>query len=167
MVFGSAWLWLGSRFGLLLLLPVLAGCGSDQNKVSGRVKFDGKPLPGGLVTFQPTDPQARAVTTFLDEEGNYEVVLPRGEVRISVDNRELAPRGPGSGGMPPDLPPGVKNFDKKAQPKPPEVAPTRPPGKYVAIPEPYYEIESAGLTYLVEPGEQKHDIELLKVPKGK
>jgi hypothetical protein len=98
-------------FGLLFLLPVAAGCsGQSQGKVSGQVVFNGKPLPGGRVTFRPADPKLNLVNVQLDEQGNFAAVLPAGEVKVSVDNRELdATPIPGPGfKLPPGLPPDVK-----------------------------------------------------------
>jgi hypothetical protein len=162
MAFSWGQLPLVGRFGLLLLLPVLAGCG-DRNKVSGQVKYDGKPVPGGMVTFFPTAPGERAVTAELDEEGNYEVVLPAGEVKISVDNRGLEETpGTGGGGVSLNVPitPDVKKH--LGNPKQGRPQPNRPPGKYRKIPDKYYLIETSGVTYTVEHGDQKHDIELPK-----
>jgi hypothetical protein len=153
---------LAGCFALVLLLPVLAGCGGDQNKVSGQVKYDGKPVPGGTVTFFPTAPGGRAAMAELDEQGNYTVVLPVGEVKISVDNRELEPLSPGGGGVPSDLPiaPDVKK--RLGDPKPGKPQPNRPSGRYRWIPQKYYMVETSGLTYVVEHGDQTHDIELPK-----
>jgi hypothetical protein len=62
-----------------LLLLLAAGCGGGKAtnlaEVSGTVKFDGKPLPGVVVTFypevekeQPALPRSRATT---DASGRY------------------------------------------------------------------------------------------------
>ena len=149
-----------------LLLPFLVGCAAGKSKVSGRVLYNGKPLPGGSVFFRPADPKQNAVTAELDEQGNYEVTLPVGEVQVAVDNRALQPRPAGPSGVPPGLPPEVlAELSKGKKPTPPPEAsnpnaPTKPSGKYVAIPENYYTVEKSGLKFTVESGEQKHDIEL-------
>jgi hypothetical protein len=48
----------------------VAGCGAGEGKVSGRVLFDGKPLPAGRVTFRPADSRMNSVSVELDEQGN-------------------------------------------------------------------------------------------------
>src|SRR5437660_6700826 len=104
--FGSGWAGLVSRSGRLRLLLMLGGCGPGEGKVSGRVLFNGQPLPGGLVTFVPAAAPSHAVAT-LDEHGNYEVVIPAGEVQVCVDNRQLQPHESPFRGMPPGIPGGV------------------------------------------------------------
>jgi hypothetical protein len=154
----------------LLLLPVLVGCGAGKVKVSGRVLYNGNPLPGGIVSFRPADPKHNAVSAEVDEQGNYEAVLPAGEVQVAVDNRELQPPTPsGPAGLPPGLPADVQNVLNKERAKaapPPADQPAAPRtpnnrrGTYVPIPEKYYTTDKSGLTFTVEPGNPKHDIEL-------
>ena len=156
-------------FGLLLL-PLLAGCGAATSKVSGRVLYKGVPLPGGLVTFQPANPKYNSVAVPIDEQGHYEATLPVGEVQVSVENRHLQPRSDGPRGVPPNLPPEVQQALGKAKPQaappPPADKPAaaKPRGNYVPIPDKYHSIETSGLTFTVEPGNPKHDIELTADP---
>jgi hypothetical protein len=153
-------------FGVLLLLLAAAGCGSGEGTVSGRVLYNGKPLPAGRVTFRPADPRQNSVSAELDEQGAYQVVLPTGEVKVSVDNREWEPPPAAiTGRMPPGLPPDVQKAlgggrPDQPPPKPPENAPRRSTGRYVKIPDRYYAIETSGLQFTVARGEQKHDLEL-------
>jgi len=158
-------------FMSLLLVAGLTGCGVSQGKVSGRVLFNGAPLPGGLVTFHPEDPAQNAVPARLDEQGNYEAVLPAGNVQVSVDNRDLEPQTREPGGLPPGLLPQlspearkVLGGGKQGNPSPSAPAGTSPKvsGRYVPIPEQYYDIETSNLKFRVDKGEQKHDIELYK-----
>jgi hypothetical protein len=153
----------------LILLPVVAGCGAGQAKVTGRVLYDGKPLPGGRVTFMP-DGAANPVTVNLDEQGNYEAVLPTGEIRVSVDNRALEPRPALPSGIPPGLPGGAAAKLAEARRQNPQKATGiidpgmqgRIPGKYVAIPKKYYDFTQSGIKFTVNRGDQSHDIELPK-----
>jgi hypothetical protein len=161
-----------SRVFVLLLVPILAGCGSAKGTVSGRVLYKGAALPGGRVTFRPANPKVNAIPVELDEEGKYEVTLPVGEVRVSVDNRELQPPSAVPRGVPAGLPPEVQKALAKAKTEaapPPAAEPTpagnsaappKPRGKYVPIPDKYYTIENSDLKFTVEPGNQKHDLEL-------
>jgi hypothetical protein len=150
----------------LLLLLLLAGCGTPKGKVSGQVRYAGAPLPGGQVTFRPIDTKYNAVAATLDEQGHFEVILPVGEVQVSVDNRELQPRSAAAGGIPADLPPQVKKSLGNVAPQdapPPTDNPlaVKPRGRYVLLPPKYHTIENSGLQFTVAPGEQEHIIELV------
>ncbi len=143
--------------------------GSSKVKVSGQVRYKGQPLPGGIVTFQPADTKFPTLAVLLDEQGNYEAMLPVGEVQVAIDNRELQPPPAAPAGLPADLPPQVREALKKAKSSEPPPAsrpadnpsaPAKPRGKYVAIPEKYYTVEKSGLKFTVKPGEQTLDIEL-------
>jgi hypothetical protein len=148
-----------------LILALAAGCGG-RGTVSGQVLYKGKPVPGGWVTFRPVDASANTVNARIDQNGHYEATLPTGEVKIAVDNRDLAPlpvensSGPA---MPPmmKLPPGVKPGPQAAPAGvQPADAPEKVPGDYVPIPDEYYTVETSHLTYTVKRGTQTHDIEL-------
>jgi hypothetical protein len=137
---------------------------TQHEEVSGKVFFKGKPLPGGRVTFAAIE-GGFASTRPIDENGNYKINAPIGDVLISVDNRMFLPRdaakkGKGKG---------------SAQTKGPDHHPKRPdsqaaeaePAKgrrYVPIPERYANCDTSGLTYTVKPGPQSHDIELSDKP---
>ena len=162
--FSPAWPGRVVRYGPLLFLLMVAGCGPRQGHVSGQVTFNGAPLPGGRVTFQPADPRKNAVSVDLDDQGRYAADLPAGDVAVSIDNRELEPRAPQSG-IPADLPPALRDKIRKTggagggSPRPPEGAP-KSSGKYVAIPPRYYAAETSGLTIRVRGGEQTEDLPL-------
>jgi hypothetical protein len=168
LTFGSGWLRFVSRLGLLLLFMVMVGCSPGEGKVSGRVLFDGKSLTGGQVTFKPVQEGINSVVVTLDEQGNYEVMLPAVEYQISVDNRDLAPR-PEIGGVPPGLPPAARakiaealkhEQKEKGQSSVTGTHGRKIPGKYVEIPRRFYYAETSGLKYTVQRGDQKHDIEV-------
>jgi hypothetical protein len=154
-----------------LFLLVLAGCAEGEGKVSGRVLFNGTPLPGGIVTFVPTGARNHAVCT-LDDQGNFEVSVGAGEVQVSVDNRQLQPREPPIKGMPPGIPGGVAARVAEAKKDNPSATrasggtggggPQKMPGKYVEIPKKYYDISTSNLKFTVQRGNQTHDIELTK-----
>ena len=160
--------------GLCLCLPVLAGCAPGKGKVSGQVTYKGKAVPGGLVTFRPADGQHNSVTVPLDADGRFPAVeLPAGEVLVSIDNRELEPRPTFSGGVPPGVPlsPEAQAKLGKAKPAPPAPAADGPPqtgedvrrptGRYVPIPEKYYDAETSGLKITVKGGDQVENLELV------
>lgn len=143
---------------LLGLLTGTTGCGKNlhstqHEEVSGKVLFKGKPLPGGRVTFAAIE-GGFASTRPIDENGNYKINAPIGNVLISVDNRMLQPRKPG----------GKAKASPKRRPKRPDfqVVEEEPikGRRYVQIPEHYANCDTSGLTYTVKPGAQSYDIEL-------
>lgn len=136
---------------LLVSLFILAtGCkmnrrSAEHAEVTGTVKYNGKPLPGGQIKFIGEDwagPEG-----IIDEQGQYRINPPVGKVTITVDNRMLRT--------------GIrKEASKGAGPRPggPEPSPIK--GKFVKIPEKYFDPANSGLTYIVKSGPQTHDIEL-------
>jgi hypothetical protein len=147
--------------GLFFAVVILSfGCGKDPHtteygEVSGKVIFQGKPLPGGDVSFIAVK-GAFASSGPIEEDGSYKIKAPLGEVQIGVNNRKLAPRDPTRG--PPKerlraTPRGMIKVDD--QPK---------KGRYVPLPAAVADPATSGLRYTVKPGSQTYDIELSKVP---
>jgi|SRR5579875_344133 len=154
--------------GLLLGLLILsAGCGSgsprsvEHTEVKGKVLFQGKPLPGGTVSFVAVN-GAFAWTGPIDENGNYEVKAPVGEVRIGVDNRMLQKQSSKQGGEPMEM----KTLREKMEGdvSKDQLPKGRLKGRYVPIPKKYTDPSTSGLTYTVKPGPQTYDIELSANP---
>ncbi len=135
------------------LLALTVGCRSSRAPqhadVSGKVLFQGKPLPGGQITFVAVKGGFSAVGT-IDENGEYQVKAPLGEVQISVTNRMLQPRG------------GEKTMGRLAKAQAPEGASVK--GRYVQIPPQYEDPQKSGLKYTVTRGPQTHDVELSANP---
>lgn len=144
------------------LLMFLVGCRNARSvqhaEVSGRVLFQGNPLPGGTVNFVSLI-GGFANAAVIDENGNYHINSPVGEVEIGVSNKMLA----GSGGLTRDEAKGPKTLrDEKAsgqKKKGPLVK-----GRYVPIPKKYLDPHTSGLRYTVKPGSQTYDIELSDNP---
>ncbi len=70
-------------FVLLALLPLLAGCGRGWGQVSGTVRYQGKPLPKGSITFY--DEANQAVSSPIDADGKY--TMPKvaaGKIKVAV-----------------------------------------------------------------------------------
>jgi hypothetical protein len=154
---------------LLLPLLALAGCSSGNSKVSGRVLYNGAPLPGGRLTFRPADPRRNSVNAVVDAQGNYEAELPVGEVKVCVDNRELMTTESIGADLPPGLPfsaEAKKALGGKPAPVVPAApaegdnAPAKPAGRYIPIPSRYYDVDTSGLDFKVEGGSMQHDLTL-------
>jgi hypothetical protein len=93
--------------------------------------------------FVPVEPGLNNAFAQIDESGN---------------NQSLAPQ-PQTGG-PTNLPKGVSpelraKMAARAAAKPPAPNPN-----YSPIPTKYYQVETSGLKFKIEPGEQTHNIEL-------
>jgi hypothetical protein len=131
---------------LLLAGACTAGNDVEMAEVSGKVLLRGEPLRGGRVTFVTAE-GAFASGGAIDENGNYKINAPVGEVQISVDNRHLQPQGK------------VKHPVPQLK-RPESEPPTTAKGRYRAIPSKYYAPETSGLTYKVQSGPQTHDIAL-------
>jgi hypothetical protein len=134
----------------LELLTLMVGCGKNPRaaehvEVSGKVLFQGKPLPGGQVTFVAVNGGFASSGT-IDENGNYKINAPVGEVEIGVTNRMLQ-----SIRRPKALPHPEKAGVKESQPM---------KGQWVKIPSHYEDPHTSGLTYTVKSEPQTHDIEL-------
>jgi hypothetical protein len=139
-------------FGLLTLL---VGCKSNPHsvehaEVSGKVVFQGKPLPGGRVTFVAVQ-GGFASSGNIDENGNYQLSSPVGDVEIGVDNTMLQRQR----GKPANLP-------HLKEPGAEEAKPLK--GKWVDIPASYADPHTSGLKFTVKPETQTHDIELSNKP---
>jgi hypothetical protein len=134
----------------MVVALLLSGCGggiapTENAEITGQVTFKGKPLPGGRITFL-TLRGSFAHVADIDENGNYRIEAPVGDVKIAVDNRMLK-SDPHTQGSPKLKRPGAEEARKLK-------------GKYVAIPKKYYSPEDSGLTYKVENGSQTKNVEL-------
>jgi|SRR5579864_4424398 len=125
--------------GLLLLAVVAGGCKPRTGNVSGTVKFDGKPLPGGTITF--FDDKNGAFSSAIEADGSYSVTGVRaGRARIAV-------------AVPLSIP-----FESSSMPgiriEPPKFDVPKIPDKYLGA-------ETSGLACDVRGGDQAHDVELM------
>jgi hypothetical protein len=148
------------RVAFLLFLVLLAGCSRSTGRVSGKVLYNGNPLPGGRLTFLPREARQNPIPAVINADGHYEATLPVGEVTIVVDNRELQSV---SIGAPPNMPREFQLPIQKAEVKPPAEPNAQEgtlSGKYVLIPEKYYLAETSDLKHMVKRGTETFDIEL-------
>jgi hypothetical protein len=92
-------------------------------------------------------------TEVIDPTGNYKIMAPVGDVRISVDNRMLNTNTVGF----------RMEAAKKGAGRPEAGAPTPVQGTYVQIPQRYHSPDTSGLTYTVtKDANQTHNLELQK-----
>jgi hypothetical protein len=149
--------------GFLLLIGLLAasaGCGVNYKAkaiVKGQVVFFDKKLTAGTVSFQTADGRSGAGN--IDFNGNYTVTdAPIGQCKVTVAVPRLSGMPPGMrgpakppGNMPPMRPPGGADTDE---------ASLIDPGKIVQIPGKYASVDTSGLSFTVEKGEQTYNITL-------
>src|SRR5688572_5383647 len=109
-----------------IVVLMLAGCAPGYGDVTGRVLFEGKPLPAGKVTFLGED--GRVAVSQVHGDGSYAILgAPACQVTVLVDSKPPTPVG----------------ISRQKGPQPP----TPPPAKHVPIPERYADPERSGLSY--------------------
>jgi len=148
-------------FGWILCLCALlltAGCGG-KGAVSGKVLYQGKPVPAGTVSFVLEG--GGVVSSIIGEDGSYTIQnVPPGTVKITVETISARPpsvqerrgqkKGPES-----KAPEFMMKYSKEKDPKVAERE-----KRYVPIPEHYSDPARSNLTYVVKSGKQEHDIDL-------
>ncbi|HEY7424028.1 MAG TPA: carboxypeptidase-like regulatory domain-containing protein [Gemmataceae bacterium] len=147
-------------FGLLV-----AGC-SDKGDVSGKVTYNGKPLPGGIVTFFPSS-RGGVFNAKINEDGSYSLSkVPAGKMKITVvSTSSKPPLSPMAKKMAQQMKAKKHEFTKEELDKMPAeyraaLDPSSGPEKRVPIPPKYVDPEKSGLEYTVLDGKQEHNIEL-------
>jgi hypothetical protein len=123
----------------------LAGCGGNTGDVSGTVRFKGKPLSGGQVTFTGQDNPGASAFAWIGTDGSYSIHgCPTGLTKITVLPLERNRGGQTSG--------TTKRFaaaSKSDQRRKPPSIPLR-----------YVDPNTTDLEFSVAGGVQHHDIEL-------
>lgn len=128
------------------LLVLLTGCGGENLKnppqLTGRVLFQGQPLPGGEIRLRAKDPDSivQETTAAIRLDGTYLVAdAPCGPVDVLVNTEiaralaEMAKSNPHAG---------------------------LTPVEYVPIPKKYWDYQTSGLGFEIKPGKQSHDFDL-------
>ena len=161
---------------LLLSILVVTGCTRSNEQtaeVSGKVTYNGKPLPGGRVTFVTANGYAGHGT--ISPQGEYSLQSPLGEVQIGVDNTMLRSdpqweKNKNKGRLP------IQQAKKGEAQEPPTKSAKSPAanqrvtgkqgvvGTYIHIPGRYADPTLSGLKFTVTAGSQTHDIELTDNP---
>ncbi len=137
---------LPTRFLHLCLFVAILGCNAQTGEqtptatVSGKATLpDGKPLPGGRITFELATAANKLASADIKLDGTYEAIgVPQGECKITIDNRFLKP---------------IAN---------PTAADTKPDPslKYVHINDKFSKAETSGLSTTVVGPTHHYDVEL-------
>jgi hypothetical protein len=141
--------WHTSSYLLIGFVVLTAGCSGEKPpvetaEVSGQITFRGDPLPGGQVAFVTADGET-VKSAIIDENGNYKIEAPVGDVKITVNNELLKERS-------------QKMQREHILRRPGAQQPTQLKGRYVALPTRYYTPGKTPLTYTVQKGQQTHNI---------
>ena len=145
---------LGPRACLLvgLTFTFAAGCGPSFGEVSGKVTYNGKSVPAGVVAFLSAESNEPA-TAQLERDGSYRLPKVRcGPARITV----TAP-DPKFARKPPVLGPHAKEKDKLFHQRELEAF-----VEAVQLPQRYADAEKSRLAHTVQSGTQTFDIPLVK-----
>jgi hypothetical protein len=125
-----------------LLAPGCAESGPEMGRVKGTVKYKGKPLTQGTISFVPTDPARRSANSRIAADGSY----------------QLQSTEPGDGAQLGDYRVIVSGRDATALDK------VRAPGEPVklgsSIPLKYEQPDQSGLKATVKTGSQTLDYDL-------
>jgi hypothetical protein len=135
---------------LFCLVNLTLGCGKgkravDHIDVSGQVTYKKAPVTGGRITFVSDD--GFTATGRIDEEGNYQIKSPVGNVKITVDTGMLDKSNRGA------------KFGTKGAGRPGE-DPDPIKGTFVRIPPKYKNTETTDLNEKVSKDHAKIDLEL-------
>ena len=130
----------GPCLGAVVLMVLAAGCSRGTGNVSGTVKFKGKALPAGTITFY--DEANGAASSPINPDGSYSVSkVATGTARITVAvPMPIYLTAPGKSDVKGDLPAAAKQTP--------------------SIPPRYYDPAKSGLTCEVVRGDQQHDFDL-------
>jgi hypothetical protein len=141
-------------YGGAIVLPALAapGCGQPKSTVTGKVTYNGQPMPGGAVIFH-TNNMTNEVSTSINPDGTYTAVnVPTGNATITI-----------SPGIPPNMPAGIlhktpEDFKAMASAK---LSETAIPGKFQPIPDKYKDPARCQLYYEVKRGSNTFNVDMV------
>jgi hypothetical protein len=146
---------------LALALLTVAGCTKNPNapaQISGVVKYNGKPLPGGTIKFH--DSEGKAYSAPIQQDGKYELTdVPVGEMKVTVETESLNPAkkqetygGQRAAKM------GMSDYNPAGLPARPGAEEKKE--QYVKIPGKYNDISSSGLSATLKKGKNSKDFDL-------
>jgi hypothetical protein len=140
----------GTRRGasvLLLAMLSLAGCDNKSGVVTGTVRYGGRVLTMGTVSFYGGN--GDIVSSLISADGTYRLArVAPGTVRVVVVSH-------------PRVPPALQRDQAPATFAPAlSAAKPAPESPYTPIPERYQRPETSGLHFVVERGDQVLDLDL-------
>src|ERR1700722_5549244 len=131
-----------STFFLLAgALIALNGCGPARGDLQGKVTYQGKPLCSGSVLVAAAD---GVKASPIQADGRYEVKdIPVGLVKVTVNSPDPA---------------GVRYAGRRKEDRPPPAP--KDNSNWFAIPSDFGDFEKSGLTFQVNGGHNRWDIDL-------
>jgi hypothetical protein len=127
---------------LALLTLAALGCGG-RGDVSGKVSYQGKLLVFGTVQIEASDKTIKQAN--IEQDGSYSIPgVPVGEAKVAVSSDN-----PNSSAFQP--------LQREGRPPPPPLPKVE---GWFAIPPEYQDLSKPKLTYTVERGQNKYDIDL-------
>src|SRR5579875_97981 len=148
------WTWLLRSVLLPAFLTLFVGC-SSKGTVSGKVFYQGNPLPGGRVTFLQ---EHGAFHSVIHEDGSYQITgISPGLATITVSS-PMEKAAENAKARKVEISPEMAKLLEEAKKHmgDPEAGKRR----YMAIPHHYKDPDKSGLTYTVKSGVQQFDIQL-------
>ena len=149
-----------SRFLVVLALcPCLAaivGCGDGVSgptgTVSGKVTYNGSPVPAGCTITFVHEETSVAATGKTGADGSYSLTM-RGQERVSVGAYKISVSPPAEGAQPgPEDPEAYKAVMQAGGGDQAESKP--------AFPDKYLTTSTSGLTFTVEEGSNTYDLDM-------
>jgi len=122
------------------MVPIACSGGSGLSSVSGKVTYQGKPVPKGTVAFQSTNPEGRNATGAIGEDGSY----------------TLQTENPGDGALPGDYNVTISARDEVIL----DYIPLKPPPVKRLAPAKYEKAETSGLKATVKSGSNTINFDL-------
>jgi hypothetical protein len=117
---------------------------ADLGTVEGKISYQGKPLPGGTVSFHPA--KGKPFVGAIQPDGTYRIKdVPAGQYRVAIETASAKPK----------VKPPVKDKDNDTKVEPPKDA-----ERYVPIPEKYGDPNLSPLMVEVQKGKNFFNIEL-------
>jgi hypothetical protein len=158
--------------GFLVLTGLVVGCGSGRGELTGKVIYNGKPVPGGNIklTINGTD-----FVSGLSSDGTYEFYdLTPGQAVLTIDNENLNPdkkrpeygdKGKGMGKMMAKMANERMKYEGRAasgvsgNDLSPELK-AEMAKRYVKIPVKYTNTQTSDAKVLIKAGRNEHDFVL-------
>lgn len=136
------------NLALVVLVGGALGCSREPGAVSGEVTLNGKPLPGGVISFHSEVGNHEVINAPI-KNGKYTVSgVPSGNAIVTVGNLQPVPAA------------ATKAAPVGDGPAAPRAGPRRPAPATGPVPARYGDPGTSGLTIVVQPGDQTFPVAL-------